>query len=298
MELFTPENSREYFLFVLGFILDQSWPAKAWVAGPGVGDNTDPDREIQIIPVSRITVVLRGEQRLDPMISGQQRTLHLQPGESLYWSPYSWNPMFWEKSYFNFGIVFSQAFIRFLVVDYPGGLPIQGATPWSWHTLHPINNAGLSIVQSLNSLAADKANDPELSRYLCLALLHCAVKHLSEDTGNPGDVRGKRTWQRALEHLDHHYMDPQISRDSVANAINVHPNYLSAVARRYGNGFHRTLERIRIGHANQLLAGRQLSLKEIAQLCGYSTYSYFIRSYRHSTGNTPGAVRQKNSTTV
>lgn len=49
----------------------------------------------------------------------------------------------------------------------------------------------------------------------------------------------------------------------------------------------------RIAQAKQLLAGSDLSVKEIASTCGFSDPDYFSRAFRREAGLTPGSYRRQ-----
>ena len=47
--------------------------------------------------------------------------------------------------------------------------------------------------------------------------------------------------------------------------------------------------------AKKLLSGTPLSVTEIAEKCGYSSYVYFAKQFRKNTGMTPSDYRKNNT---
>jgi AraC-like DNA-binding protein len=54
------------------------------------------------------------------------------------------------------------------------------------------------------------------------------------------------------------------------------------------------LRKIKMNRAYQLLSNSTLNISEIAVECGYESVSSFSRAFRHYSGMTPGAYREKN----
>src|SRR5690606_14178617 len=141
---------------------------------------------------------------------------------------------------------------------------------WAWHSQRPLDGTGLHLVRALNSLSHESSPEPQLIRHLILGLLSCVKQHLLEDGDKDQSGSSRKIWRTVLEHLNLHYADPMLSRDKVAAAVGIHPNYLSSLASREGEGFHAAMEDIRITRARHLLENGALKLDEVARQCGYS----------------------------
>lgn len=61
-----------------------------------------------------------------------------------------------------------------------------------------------------------------------------------------------------------------------------------------GRSFKEYLNLVRIEHANTLLSTTELTVSEIASICGFSSASHFIYTYKKSQNITPLAFRNKN----
>ena len=99
--------------------------------------------------------------------------------------------------------------------------------------------------------------------------------------------------EKALEIIDNHYMDPEISLVSISKEIAVSPNYLSALIKKStGCTFIDLLSQKRIRVATELLLHSNSKIREIAELCGYSDQHYFSYSFKKITGMSPNSYRR------
>lgn len=282
------QKSLPYFVSVLDAVLAQNLPSTVRLAemSPGLGEKHDPAAPIH--PHPRLSLVVAGLQRHDLFIDGKPSSLELCPGEALFWPGMTWDAPHWSQSYTALGIVFRPTFVRFVINDYQQGAPHR-ASPWTWHTSTALAPPGIHLLRALESFSNLEKPDDEDVRQVFRALLRCTRAHLA-DSASASVPRSLLLWQTALEFLHQHYRDPEISRESVAAAVDVHPNYLSAIAAKHGNGFHAALEAMRIDRARHLLRQGETRLEEVARHCGYSGCAYFIRAFKRLTGATPGSV--------
>lgn len=96
----------------------------------------------------------------------------------------------------------------------------------------------------------------------------------------------------AREYIDKHYSDPSISLNSIAEALNVTPNYLGKLfINNLGVYFTNYVNQIRIDHSLELLNTTKKSVAEISAQVGFSTVQNYIRVFKKSTGKTPGKYR-------
>ncbi len=99
--------------------------------------------------------------------------------------------------------------------------------------------------------------------------------------------------EKALEIIDNHYMDPDISLVSVSKEIAVSPNYLSALIKKStGCTFIDLLSQKRIKVATELLLHSNCKVREIAERCGYSDQHYFSYCFKKITGMSPNSYRR------
>ncbi len=96
----------------------------------------------------------------------------------------------------------------------------------------------------------------------------------------------------ALQYVNQHYADPDISLDSVAEAINISANYLSALfSNKVGLSFVEYITKKRMGKAKQLLRNTSKKSGEIAGEIGYKDPRYFSFVFKKYQGCTPSQYR-------
>lgn len=98
--------------------------------------------------------------------------------------------------------------------------------------------------------------------------------------------------QDALRYIDENYADGNISLNSVARAINISANYLSAMfSQKMGVSFVEYLTQKRMARARQLLRQTGKRSGEIAAEVGYRDPRYFSFVFKKTQGCTPKAYR-------
>lgn len=100
--------------------------------------------------------------------------------------------------------------------------------------------------------------------------------------------------EQALEIIEKHYMDPELSLVSISNKIAVSPNYLSASFKKVaGCTFIDLLSQKRIHVAQECLVNSNMKIREIAEQCGYRDQHYFSYCFKKYTGMSPNECRKK-----
>lgn len=155
----------------------------------------------------------------------------------------------------------------------------------------------LSTVLDADSLSRfrQKAGD-RLARCEGLTQFRCMLEStVAEIVAILDRNRGTRqnTFVRRFEqYLELNYME-DISLDSVAAALNLHPCYVSAQVKNLtGNTFSQNLLGVRLNKARALLSEMDLNIGEISSMVGYSTPSYFAQVFKREMGVPPEAYRQ------
>lgn len=142
-----------------------------------------------------------------------------------------------------------------------------------------------------------------------LTTLHAAYKEAMEalrqgDLGEscvqfisdlaPASKGGQLLCQRALDALDQHYMDVDMSLVSLSSMLEVSPNHLSACIKKYaGETFINILIRKRMEAARDLLLHSNLKIQDISQRCGYTDQHYFSYCFKKYCGESPNAMRRR-----
>jgi len=94
------------------------------------------------------------------------------------------------------------------------------------------------------------------------------------------------------EFVASHFTDNDISLDSVAKNVYVHPSYLSRIfSQQFNCHFRSYINTLRINMASELLAETDKTVGEICQEVGFSDHSYFNKVFRQLKGVTPSEYR-------
>ena len=113
------------------------------------------------------------------------------------------------------------------------------------------------------------------------------------------DIRDKRKNYRystiiaiAKEYINKNFSDPDLSLASVANKVNITPNYLSTIfTQETGESFIEYITRLRITKAKELINSTSMRIVDIAFSVGYQDSNYFSKIYRKIAGETPSQTR-------
>ncbi len=110
----------------------------------------------------------------------------------------------------------------------------------------------------------------------------------TDSYGEKEDTRGELLRQNIQEYVNMHFMDPQISLASVANAFHITEPYLSRVFKQEtGENFSKYVEKLRVEKAQELIQTEQLTLSEVAEKVGYNSPQVFRRAYKRVCGVSP-----------
>jgi AraC-like DNA-binding protein len=162
--------------------------------------------------------------------------------------------------------------------------------PNAWHHA-PVTMRGAAahLLQALCARARETRGSEadEIDVHLMGAILRLARDELArapaERTG-----QARSTWQAMREYVVEHHHRP-ITRESVAAAFRLHPNYVSTLfVEQGGEPFARFLIRLRMERAADLLRSGDAPVAEVGAACGYTDPGYFIKAFRRFHRTTPG----------
>ncbi len=121
------------------------------------------------------------------------------------------------------------------------------------------------------------------------------VSFLERSTSNISEGSySKDLMQRITANIDENFRNPSIGLDMIADELGYSTQYLSAIfSKETGIHFSQYLTRKRLSNAKHLLNTTNLKVKDIAEMCGYSYPSYFIKVFRKETGCSPQEWRDE-----
>ena len=152
------------------------------------------------------------------------------------------------------------------------------------------------VYQLMKSIVpmADSSNEQE--RRLCSLLCTQVMLEVARLQGlsQASDSVANRYITEALDILQEKYAEP-LTASVVAEQLHIHPSYLHRLFRENtSRTMKEHLQRIRIQHARELLAGTRKSMLEIAGEVGFSSTQQFQQLFRRYVGMRPLEYRKQN----
>lgn len=116
-----------------------------------------------------------------------------------------------------------------------------------------------------------------------------AIEIRDQNSGN----KNRSILKIAVDFIDSHYMDEEISLNTVANVANVSSNHFSALfSQNMGQTFIEYLTTLRMNKAKELLRCTGMRSSEIAGEIGYKDAHYFSYLFKKTQGMTPSDYRK------
>ena len=116
-----------------------------------------------------------------------------------------------------------------------------------------------------------------------------AIEIRDQNSGN----KNRSILKTAVEFIDSHYMEEDISLNTVANVANVSANHFSALfSQNMGQTFIEYLTTLRMNKAKELLRCTGMRSSEIAGEIGYKDAHYFSYLFKKTQGMTPSDYRK------
>ena len=116
-----------------------------------------------------------------------------------------------------------------------------------------------------------------------------AIEIRDQNSGN----KNRSILKTAVDFIDSHYMDEEISLNTVANVANVSSNHFSALfSQNMGHTFIEYLTTLRMNKAKELLRCTGMRSSEIAGEIGYKDAHYFSYLFKKTQGMTPSDYRK------
>lgn len=261
----------------------------------------------------RLHLLLQGEHVLSFVRNKRTETVRLRPGDIWFFPADAHDHETFTTSCCYLAVVFHVAFTRFVAVNHDAAAPAHGSTRskqtgperWSqafhWHEKRPpaISSALEALTRALppsshNALIIEEAG-LHLAKGLWLLLWHW-LNHPAADPPPVGKAHS--SWLGIDRFLQENYHRP-LTRMLASQALGLHPNRISALCAEFaGKSFQHILEERRLRQAMRFLKSSDHKIEAIATFCGYTSSSYFSRTFRSVTGLPPGKWRIEHRTPV
>ncbi len=232
----------------------------------------------------RLEIVLEGEFT-DNGVAGAPATL--LPCDALFVPAGGWNFPQWCTPVTTLSILFGKQQLGFSIVQWDGK-QYQNVT--RQHVARRGPRIGSFLLQTLNEMQM-QPQEQQTARLIVASLLsHCRDLLGSQiQTAS----RSQALFEAIRDYIDERYASP-LTRESVAQAFYISPNYLSHLFQKTGAiGFNEYLNHTRLEHAKTLLKGYELKIKEVAHTCGFVDSNYFCRLFRKNTERSPSEYRRQ-----
>ena len=138
--------------------------------------------------------------------------------------------------------------------------------------------------------AATISNSPHISAIKSLLL---NLSNQLADSFSKEQVAPTFSLNQVTQYIHEHYSE-DLSLETLAQKVYLSPHYLSMLFSKHNNcGISRYIKQVRMEKAQELLRNTNLPVNEIAQLTGYSSSSYFCKSFYKDFEMTPENYRNK-----
>lgn len=166
------------------------------------------------------------------------------------------------------------------------------------HPDQPVVHAGTggrtldALLTVLEQAAMDQsAGSAEVCSYLAAAAVTAALR-IHRSVAERSEQVHYELGARTRMYLDRHYLEP-LRLDQIAQAMGVSKFHLDRVFREYADCSPvQYMIRRRMARAQMLLASTDLTVRRIAEQCGYDNYNYFTSLFRKIIGMTPRDYRK------
>lgn len=135
----------------------------------------------------------------------------------------------------------------------------------------------------------------------------CQAQTLAELTSALGDIfdaileeqnntqqEPKPQWvDKMAVYINQHYTDENLGLTEVSSQFGITPSYATRVFKQYtGHGIYETIQHVRLSAAKDLLH-TDLTMKQIAQTVGYTSFLSMNRAFKKYEGTTPSQFRNQ-----
>ena len=175
---------------------------------------------------------------------------------------------------------------------------LKVAQKYSFETgkIYPLND-GSFVTRLMQETELEKLKDGRFSKDICELKLHELIAKIMRCQGgeeNTPEV-SPAVYSAFIEvrrkiHME--YSD-RWDIEKMANLVHLSPSrFFSVYKKIFGISPKNDLLNVRMEHAKTILFDGSISIKEAAEMTGYTNFYHFIRAFKNHTGMTPGKYRK------
>ena len=143
--------------------------------------------------------------------------------------------------------------------------------------------------ENTEEILAESGKNIESAITYAKKMISQAITIRDQNSGN----KNRSILKTAVDFIDEHYMDEDISLNTAANVANVSSNHFSALfSQNMGQTFIEYLTTLRMNKAKELLRFTGMRSSEIAGEVGYKDAHYFSYLFKKTQGMTPSEYRK------
>lgn len=238
-----------------------------------------PELALQV-DFPRLEIVLEG-------VVEDSASSALQKNDVLYVPAGGWNHPQWKNPATTLSILFGKQQLGFSLLHWDG---VAFRNLAKQHVERRGPRIGSFLLQTLHEMQM-QPHEQQTARLIVASLISHCIDLLGSQIQTAS--RSQALFEAIRVYIDEHYAAP-LTRESVAQAFYISPNYLSHLFQKTGAvGFNEYLTHTRLEHARQLLKGYDLKVKEVAHACGFVDSNYFCRLFRKNTERSPSEYRRQ-----
>jgi AraC-like DNA-binding protein len=249
-----------------------------------VGEARSPAEQAVQVDFPRLNIIIDGQMR-DRALGDNAAPLGAR--DVLYIPAASWNWPQWQTPGLLLSILFDKQQLEFALQRWDGE---TAAVVEKLQIPRRGPRVGSFLLQALNEIRM-QPQEQQTARSIVISLL----SHCTDLLGSQAQTssRSQALFDAIRQYIDIHYAEP-LSRESVAQAFYLSPNYLSHLFQKCGPmGFNEYLNHIRLEQARMLLKGHDMKVKDVAHACGFADSNYFCRLFRKNTERSPSEYRRQ-----
>lgn len=146
------------------------------------------------------------------------------------------------------------------------------------------------LIPLLNGLVCDKSNESGILEYLT-TFVHSVKTLLESKDMQQGMVH---QYVKMIIEAVHDFSNKDISLKTLAAQLDMHPSYLGFIFHQQtGFYFNDYLNEERLKYAASLMEDSNVKLKDIADMAGFSSQTYFNRQFKKHFDSSPNAYRRE-----